>query len=851
MARRLFVTLAVLASALFAQAQTKDALWLLHNRQYGCYLCTDGTLTESPDTKSALWRIIAGEGEPVKIVNASSGQNLLKMETEWTYGGFDFDTKLNAGWYTLSSVGDASSVLCIKDGVAVLSRTNRVEDFSCHWTFVRVGSEEIPYTITPNSVTESSFLGKRCARAVSATEIQSNYHGPDTWKLSADISSFPKFSAQDNLLVPALYNMALEESLLDIRPQDGTFMAGKLWPDTWTRDIVYSIYFAYSWLFPEVSRKTLEKQTLKNPSEALQDTGSGGSYPISTDRVVWAVAAWEYYLATGDKKWLEEAYEGLSYTARKDLHIAYDKNIHLFKGETCSMDWRTHTYPFWFTNTIIGESYSSGTNALHLFLYTFLSRSSRILKKPVEESSLWANIEAELREGINTAFWDDTQNLYKCWLYPEYTGYLRSEKVGDMSNGLAIMLGAADADKAERIIENYPMYAYGASVLYPSKPDGYAYHNKSIWPVWQTPLMYAAHRAGNHAVTLHLVNSAVRAGAMFLTHKENMTYDTGYDRNTALNSDRQLWSVASFLSIVYRVFFGMEMTAEGLCFKPFVPEYLGREIKLEGFKYRKATLNIKVVGSGSDVAMLKVNGKKKSLSYQLPASAKGKYNIEITLKNSPVKGKANVVPSGPGNCWAPVEPVIRLENNEIHWSFVPGCIYSLVGDGVRIDNIHAPYDISKLPDGYYSVVATNGRGFESDLSNPVLKTAWTTSCPVGVKDFRESHEDFSIDVDLPAPGDYVLWFEGANGRGPHDVYCAVRSVFVDGKDISTAILSAEGDWSMYTLSNHMVLRGLTSGKHQVSIRLNPEGMGYDNNMSFNRDNHNDWIVRQMNIAKIR
>ena len=76
-------------------------------------------------------------------------------------------------------------------------------------------------------------------------------------------------------------------------------------------------------------------------------------------------------------------------------------------------------------------------------------------------------------------------------------------------------------------------------------------------------------------------------------------------------------------------------------------------------------------------------------------------------------------------------------------------------------------------------------------------------------------------------------------------------IFVDGEDRATAILSAEGDWSMYTLSNHMVLRGMSAGKHEVCIRLNPEGLGYDNNMSFNRDNLNDWIVRQLNVAKIR
>ncbi len=822
------------------------AIWLLHNRLAGGYLCEDGSLTLS-QTEAAEW-VIEADGAGTRIKSRTSGKPLLQLDAVWEYGGFDFATKENAGWYTLCPA--PGKHLLLKDGKAAVGISDRNTDFSAHWTFVRNDSGTVPYAIGADCVRESSFLGERTAKALSPTEITSDYHGPHTWTLSKDISDLPQFSAKGSPLITALYNMALEESLLDIRPQDGTFMAGMLWPDTWTRDIVYSIYFAYSWLFPEISRKTLEKQTLKNPSEALQDTGSGGSYPVSTDRVVWAIAAWEYYLATGDKDWLEQVYEGLGNTARKDLHIAYDRNVHLFKGETCSMDWRTHTYPNWFTNAVIGESYSSGTNALHLFLYTFLGKASVILKRPAEEVTLWNTVESELRQGINDVFWDGEKSLYRCWAYPQMTGYLVSDKVGCMSNGLAAILGAASAQQCSAMLENYPLYAYGAAVLYPSKPEGYAYHNKSVWPVWQTPLMYAAKKSGNLAVTDHIIGSAVRAGALFLTHKENMTYDTGYDRNTALNSDRQLWSVASFLSIVYRIFFGMEMSPEGLAFRPYVPKIAGNSLTLKNFHYRRAVLDISLKGIGSDIVSLKVNGRKKKAGYILPASAKGKYRIEIELGPSASRGKANIVPAGPGACWAPVEPVIRLEQNKVNWTAVPGCTYALVGKGIRIENIHTPYDISTLPDGYYSVVAIGPDGFSSDLSNPVLKTSWTKTYDVGVQDYSASHEDFSVEFGVPSGGDYVLWFEGSNGRGPHEVYCAVRSVFIDGKDAATAILTAEGDWDLVTLSNHITLRGLSAGKHTLTVKFNPEGKGYDDNMSHGKADQNDWIARRLLIAKI-
>lgn len=817
--------------------------WLLHNRLTGQYLCQDGTLTPS-ESEATVW-VIEADGEAARIRNRESGQLLLGLNTSWTYGGFDFATKENAGWYTISpSIGKH---LYLRNGKASIGESDRNTDFSAHWTFVRLGSDCLPYIIGPDSVHESSFLGERTATAISPTEIISDYHGPHTWKLSADISALPKFSTKGNTLLPALYNMALEESLLDIRPQDNTFMAGMLWPDTWTRDIVYSIFFAYSWLFPDISRRTLEKQTLKNPSEALQDTGSGGSYPVSTDRVVWAIAAWEYYLATGDKAWLAQAYEGLGNTARKDLHIAYDPEVHLFKGETCSMDWRTHTYPNWFTNAIIGESFSSGTNSLHLFLYTFLYKASVILKRPKEEVSLWSSVESELRQGINEMFWDDNKNLYTCWAYPQFTGYQTSDRVGCMSNGLAAILGVADQEQCRLLLENYPLYAHGASVLYPSKPDSYAYHNKSVWPVWQTPLMYSAKKNGNYSVTDHLIGSAIRAGALFLTHKENMTYDTGYDRNTALNSDRQLWSVASFLSIVYRIFFGMEMSEAGLSFKPYVPDMGANEMTLTGFKYRKATLDIKLTGTGNEIVSIKVNGRKKKADYILPSSARGKYRIDIKLAPTASRGKANIVSCGPNYCWSPVEPVIRLEQNKVEWTIVPDCTYTLIGKDTRIENIHTPYDISSLADGYYSVIAIGPDGFTSDLSNPVLKTSWMKTYDVETLDEGASHKDISINVDVPRPGDYVIWFDGANGHGPHDVYCAIRSISIDGKDFSTAILTAEGDWNLITRSNHITLKSLSAGKHTITICFNPEGKGFDDNMSHGKANLNDWFIKNMTI----
>lgn len=840
---------------------------------------------EKPAGDAYLWVMEACPGEEVRIKNKKSGHYLQTHDSalncapseqadspaaQWRYGGFNISQMRNCSWYTLeNAAAGEGKYLTEANGKAVLAVADRNTDFGAHWTLVREKGTLLPFAISADSVQDASFLGLRTARALSSTEVVSDYHGEgNRWKLQKDLSGLPAFSAPGNQMVAALYNMALEEMLMNVRT-DTTFMTGALWPDTWTRDAVYSIYFSFAWIMPEMSRRTLDKQTLSNPREALQDTGSGGSWPISTDRVVWAMAAWEYYLSSGDKAWLAEAYEGLSNTARKDIHVAFDEQVNLFKGETCSMDWRTHSYPNWFSNALIGESFSSGTNALHLFMYDFLGKAGKILNKDTEEVGFWNTYHQRLKEGINKHFWNESTGLYTCYLYPQHMGYRSTQRVGAMSNGLCALLGAASDEQSRRLVENFPLYPYGAAVLYPTIPDDFAYHNKGIWAVWQTPYMYAAKSTGNMPAMEHMMKSLIRQGAMFLTHKENMTHDTGYDNNTALNSSRQLWSVSAYISMVYRILFGLELSETGISFQPSVPEWMNGPLSLEGFRYRDAVLNIQVTGQGNVVKSLRVNGEPQRLPFELPAGQSGHYNIEIEMVAAADQpAKMTLVEAGPGKCWSPVEPVLYAEGSRITWEQLPGTTYQLCGNGVS-KPVTSPYDLSQERPGYYSVYAVGANGFESDLSNPILHTpfirtyeaeeaqfkAATAHASKGysgsgyVIDYVGKTADIRFTIDLPEAGDYQFTLRGANGYGPDGTYCAIRSAFMDGQDVGTFLLEATGNWEQWTESNHLFLRNLPAGKHTLQLLLNPESKGYDSNMSTKKTNRNDCHIDYLKVVK--
>lgn len=880
-------SLFVLFTMISCRSEKIYSEWSLQNRESGEYLGEkEGSFcfAVEPSGDEYLWIIESTPGEEFLIKNKKSGKYLQldggkvvcaasadgdQEKMKWQYGGFDFVTQKNCGWYTLeNNASDKNLHLARKENGVVMDASNRVEDFSSHWNIVRENGSDLSFVITPEKVVDASFLGTREAVAVSDTEIVSDYHGKNSWTLQKDISSFPRFTAENNPMLVALYNMALEEMQLDVRT-DSTFMAGALWPDTWTRDAVYSIYFSYAWILPEVSRKTLEKQTLQNPKEALQDTGSGGSWPISTDRVVWAMAAWEYYLYTGDKTWLESVYDGLKYTALKDIHVAFDPNVGLFKGETCSMDWRTHTYPNWFINSVIGDSFSSGTNALHKFFYQFLGTAGRIINKPSEEIAMWDKYCNIVKENINKRFWDEKQGCYTCYLYPEYMGYKSTQRVGVMSNGLAAILGVSTPEQSTRMVENFPLYPYGAAVLYPSIPDDFSYHNKSVWPVWQTPYMYAARDAKNSAAVEHMMKSLIRAGALFLTHKENMTYDTGYDRGTALNSPRQLWSVASYISMVYRVLFGMTMTEEGIVFSPVVPDLVNGKLSLADFHYRDANLSINISGKGNTVKSIKVNGEEQNMPYLFPSTAKGDYVIDLVMTTEKASNKMNLVQAGPRKDWSPVEPVLEQDGEMINCEAVPGLRYFLCGKNIADKEITLPYDLSGELNGFYSVYSMDKQGFKSDCSNPVIKTDWQNvfeaEDAVSRGAFSNVHSDYSgrgfvvdlcakpadfvFTIDVPADGEYALVLSGANGHGPDGTYCAIRSVYIDDQDAGSFILEATGDWNKWLNSNYVV-RALKAGRHTVSLKFNPEDRGFDFNMSHGRENANDYNLDYLKVIRM-
>ena len=204
-------------------------------------------------------------------------------------------------------------------------------------------------------------------RIVSDYAAEPGYHMPidKVWERKNDLAAYPRLTTP-NMLHTAIFNMGLDE-MVNAVERDSTLRTGREWPGVWTRDVSYSIILAMAALQPEVSRISLEKKITPS-GRIVQDTGSGGAWPVSSDRQIWGVAAFEVYKTTGDKQWLRKIYPVIKNSLEDDYKTIYDAETGLVHGETSFIDWREQSYPTWMQTADIYQSEALGTSIVHAHL---------------------------------------------------------------------------------------------------------------------------------------------------------------------------------------------------------------------------------------------------------------------------------------------------------------------------------------------------------------------------------------------------------------------------------------------------------------------------------------------------
>jgi Bacterial alpha-L-rhamnosidase 6 hairpin glycosidase domain len=723
------------------------------------------------------------------------------------------------------------------------------------------------YTVYPDRVVQ----GKYTARAISETELVSDYQSSSSplnksrdnnkiassWKLKRDISAFPQYHSEFKI-TDALYNLALEEMQNAVEP-DSTFRTGKEWGGVWTRDISYSIILSMAVLQPKVAVYSLMRKV--KDGLIIQDTGTGGAYPVSTDRMIWAVAAWEVYKVTGDKTWLEKAYQVIRKSADEDALNVYDKQTGLVRGESSFLDWREETYPKWMQPADIYESECLGTNVVHYQVNKVLSNMAALLDDP-DAASTYKKRASVIRAGIQNYLWQPAKGYYGQYVYGRNYKMLspRSEALGE---ALAVLFDAAEPAQQQRVINNTPVNEFGIPCIYPQIPGIPPYHNKAVWPFVETYWAMASAKAGNEASLIRAMSAVFRPAAMFLTNKENFVVTDGDYAGTQINSSNMLWSLSGNIALVYKVIFGIRYNENNLEFKPFVPQSLVGERSLKHFKYRGAFLNIVMKGYGNQVKSITLDGKRVS-NGTIPVDLKGEHAINIILANNILDGKSDLKP----DYTSPETPVVTYANGKLSWLRIPGAVsYQLIKDGKYLSSIkETSYSAPISQCAEYQVAAVNEKGISSFSSEPVsvipvrsIKVIEAESIVPNAelpyrgfsgKGFVEISKTvntiLSIPVSINGDGIYAIDFKYANGNGPINTEnkCAIRTLVADDKFAGTVVFPQRGkeEWSNWGFSNAVKVK-LTKGSHIIVLQFK------DANENMNGD-INQAMIDYMRLVKL-
>jgi hypothetical protein len=653
-----------------------------------------------------------------------------------------------------------------------------------------------------------------------------------SWTLTSDISALPSLRTEVPI-VDALYNLALQEATLAVEP-DSTFRTGAKWEGVWTRDISYSIYLAMATINPESAKISLMKKVRNE--RIIQDTGSGGSWPVSSDRAVWALAAWEVYLVTGDREWLQQAYTIIKNSADDDYMNLYSPATGMYKGESSFLDWREQTYPKWMQNMDIYTSENLGTNAVHYQAHSILVQMARLLGEPYGKYEERA---AGIKLGMNEHLWLDDKGYYAQYFYGRHKLQV-SPRFEALGEALAVIFDIAPAHRAEKLISSAPLTPFGTPCIYPQIPGIPPYHNDAVWPFVQAYWNLAAAKTGNEKVLNHGLASIYRAAALFLSNYENLDASTGDFKATEINSHQMLWSIAGNIAMVHRVFFGMQFEPDKLTFSPVVPEVYGGNMQLSNFRYRDAILDISVKGFGNEISKVLIDGAQVELA-EIPANFSGAHRVQIYLADKPF---AEAAANFTKNNFSLPNPLAKWSNDTIHWQCIEGATaYYIFRNGVKFAQVsNCAFAVAASDNPFtYTVAAIDSNGYQSFISETVMIGGKITTIEIedhaekstavyvnfSGKGFVELSTSHNTTVEIPIklePGTYLVDIRYSNGSGHinTDNKCGLRSLYLNGEYKGPVVMPQRGldEWSDWGYSNSHTL--VLSGKNDtIKIVLEP------------------------------
>lgn len=469
--------------------------------------------------------------------------------------------------------------------------------------------------------------------------------------------NFP-YLTTDNEEINTAYRLAIATFSANILPfQDGiltkpepVIIAGLGYTTPWTRDAAINTWNAGGLLCPDVSLNTLKSVLTPYRNGYRID----GEY---WDAIIWVIGAWYQYLYTGDKVFLEMAYNATVNSLEYFENTEFDPEFNLFRGPACYGD-GVAAYPDIYAKhgqsgikvfaeqnrdlcaaTGVGiPMFSLSTNCLYYYAYVLADKIANALGA---QEAVYAEKATCMKNAINEHFWSEEKQNY-LYLCDPFGGCDHQEGMGA---SFAILFDVADPEKKEKIFKNQYITAKGIPCVWPTFDRyltddhmGYGRHSGTVWPhiqgfwadaaagckkkeLFDSEFLNQTQNAVNYyqfAEIYHPVTGEIYGGRQ----------ERGNGIVEWIAQPYQTWSATAYLRNVYMNLVGMQFAENGIAFDP-IGSNLVSDITLSNLVYRDAILNISIHGKGNSIGSFKLDGAETDRF--IPADLCGNHEIEIVL----------------------------------------------------------------------------------------------------------------------------------------------------------------------------------------------------------------------------
>jgi len=443
----------------------------------------------------------------------------------------------------------------------------------------------------------------------------------------------------DNMNVADAYKLAINTVNINVRR--GILAAGGDYGGEWTRDISINSWNGISFIRPEVALSSLWSVTIH------KDT-IGHQY---WDKIIWVIAAYNHYKASGDKDFLQQAYKCGANTMNVLEKTTFDNKYGLFKGPSVFNDGiagyaspiydslNESSYVLDYKNT--KELKCLSTNCIYYGAYQSLLEMAKILNTNKQIQGLYQEKAVQLKASILKHLYSEKEN--KLFYLIDKDGNVDRSQEG-MGISFAVIFGILEKENARQLIQNAKTSKYGITSIYPDfarysaeKPGR---HNNIIWPVVNGFFAQSAIVSNNQETFMHefkgILQLALDQDKGDYNFREIYNPytglpDGGWQGNMHWNSCKlQTWSATAYLNMIYFGFIGMRLENEELSFSPFLPDNI-HYLAISNIHYRNAELKVILKGNGKKIKSFVLNGKKQENS-RIPSSIKASNEISIELE---------------------------------------------------------------------------------------------------------------------------------------------------------------------------------------------------------------------------